>query len=182
MYTGYLQNCQGIDLTRVEDFGQALTANLLTWHTWESFYALYNYVFDGERVTEPFKFGLGKGWELVPPLISLHLTDLGGLYDIETIISNSNHYFNFHLQLPADYFIGEGRNVPGFGLEYTYETNLFSFGHSFNINTNNQYNIAWMLQTGPLGIEFNYNKDDQIKKIKRIDNGLDVKFFLKTEL
>jgi hypothetical protein len=71
----------GINLSPQSISWQSAISGLLSMKSWDSFFAIYNYLGNGRRTTEAtvFKF---KGNEFTPPLVQYILTDRGGFINL----------------------------------------------------------------------------------------------------
>jgi len=117
LYTNYLYN-KGINLSKKDYFKQALTADLLSVHTWDSMKGIWNYLLKGKRSTKTTLFEVGKT-KITPPLINHYLTSNGSFYDATSVINpRGKNSVKLSLGIDAD-FIGEGEvNHLRFGGEY----------------------------------------------------------------
>ncbi|HLF54789.1 MAG TPA: hypothetical protein VI612_03655 [Candidatus Nanoarchaeia archaeon] len=76
----------GIELTRKQLLNQFILADALSLRTWESLYAIANYMVTGERSIKPVTIKLGKT-EITPTLINHYLTPRGSFYNTNTPIN-----------------------------------------------------------------------------------------------
>jgi hypothetical protein len=107
IYVLSLRN-RGITLGKHEFLAQALIADLLSWHTWESILTITDYLKTGRRYRKTKVWRLGGGHELTPPLISCYLTPLGTYYDISSFLNPTGpNPVEITLGTDVD-FIGDG--------------------------------------------------------------------------
>ncbi len=114
-YIGLLGKSE-INLTQNEYLGHTFAVDLLSWHTWDSFYSVYNYLVNGERGTTPTTIDVAKGWEVSPPLFSLYLTPQGSFV-------NSN-LFVFHGGRSLELSVGSDLDYAGGGKLDTLRTGV----------------------------------------------------------
>jgi hypothetical protein len=118
VYVLSLRN-RGITLGKRDYLVQALVADLLSWHTWESILCMADYVRTGQRYRKTGTWPLAGGHEITPPLISCYLTPLGTYYDMASFLDPAGaHPMKITLGTDVD-FIGDGDvDRWRFGLQY----------------------------------------------------------------
>ncbi|MHC4781286.1 MAG: hypothetical protein ACYTFG_22145 [Planctomycetota bacterium] len=80
-YIAYLAQGE-VGVTRDEYIAQALLADLLSWPVAEALAAIGGYGFTGNRERTVLHIPVARGFAVSPPLLSLHLTPAGGVYEI----------------------------------------------------------------------------------------------------
>lgn len=113
-YIDLLDQSNG-NLTKTEYLGQTFTIDLLSWHTWESFYSVYNYLVNGERVTTPTTIKVTNSWEVAPPLFSLYLTPQGSFGNANLFVFRGNRSLELSVGSDLDYAGGGKLDTLRFG-------------------------------------------------------------------
>lgn len=114
---GYIDllNKSDVGFTRKEYLGQAVAVDLLSWHIWESFYSVYNYLVSGERVTTPTTVEVIDGWDVSPPLFSLYLTPQGSFVNANFFVFHGGKSLELSAGSDLDYAGGGKLDTLRFG-------------------------------------------------------------------
>ncbi len=84
----------GFDITNDQLLKRSLLADALSWRTWESFYALFAYLFRG-RAAVPVVSFRRYGLAITPPLISHYLMTDGSYFNVSLDAAVGEHRLNF---------------------------------------------------------------------------------------
>jgi hypothetical protein len=86
MYVLYMYS-RGISVSKRGYLVQTTAADLLSFHTWESFWGGLRYLARGERQGPIATLSLGRGVRITPPLITAYATSEGTFYDITSVLN-----------------------------------------------------------------------------------------------
>ena len=101
-------NAKGIELTRKQLLAQFIFADLLSLRTWESFYAIGNYLATGKRTIKPIKFKLGKV-EITPPIVNGYMTKNGMFFNSNGLVKLGNIPIEVNFGTDIDTLLGPGK-------------------------------------------------------------------------
>ena len=80
----------GISISNQHLLNRALFADALSWHSWESLYALFSYLSSGKNKTRLFSFSIGENVEIMPPLFSHYMTPSGSFFNSSYVLNMNN--------------------------------------------------------------------------------------------
>jgi hypothetical protein len=86
MYVLYMYS-MGILVSKRGYLVQTMAADLLSFHTWESFWGSLRYLARGEREHPIATLSLGHGLRITPPLITSYATSEGTFYDLTSVLN-----------------------------------------------------------------------------------------------
>lgn len=100
---------EGIEMKRKQLLMQFIVADALSLRTWESVYAIANYLVIGERNIKPVAITLGRT-EITPPLITHYLTPRGSFYNTNALVNIAGkHPLEINFGTDIDAVLGPGK-------------------------------------------------------------------------
>jgi hypothetical protein len=177
-------NLLGIGISKSDIYCQATLSALLSYKSWESFFATYRYLARGQRVSESKLIHFSNGLKLSLPLVQYIMTENGGYYNFHSTLITGKRNIDFSLGTDLDFlFPGKVNNLRLGGKIH----NLFFLGPvDFSLSGYldlKRSDLSYSGSYAGLGVDYKitkqfsltgeiaHNSNDLVKKSEGHDNG-----------